>query len=57
MINKVTLLLAFAIIAATNLFAQKIVTIAVTTKDNAMVLQTNKDNRWIVHFFCSSALD
>ena len=38
MINKVTLLLAFAIIAASNLFAQKIVTIPVTTKDNAMVL-------------------
>lgn len=57
MINKVTLLLAFAIIAANNLFAQKIVTIPVTTKDNAMVLQTDKDNRlWIVHFFCNSAL-
>jgi hypothetical protein len=58
MIDKVTLLLAFAIIAASNLFAQKIVTIPVTTKDNAMVLQTDKDNRlWIVHFFCNSALD
>ena len=51
MINKVTLLLAFVIIAASNLFAQKIITIPVTTKDNAMVLQTDKDNRlWIVHF-------
>ena len=38
MINKVTLLLAFVIISASNLFAQKIVTIPVTTKDNAMVL-------------------
>ena len=58
MINKVTLLLAFATIAASNLFAQKIVTIPVTTKDNSMVLQTDKDNRsWIVHFFCNSALD
>lgn len=34
-----------------TLFAQNIVTIPITTKDNAMVLQTDKDNRlWIVHF-------
>ena len=58
MINKVALLLAFVIIVASNLLAQKTVTIHVATKDNAMVLQTDKDNRlWIVNFFCSSALD
>ena len=37
--------------SAVHVLAQKVITIPVTTKDQALVLQTDKDNRlWIVHF-------
>src|SRR5678816_3392420 len=40
-----------ALLLSTTLIAQNIVTIPVTTKDNAMVLQTDKDGRlWITYF-------
>jgi alpha-galactosidase len=49
--KRAELILAFVLLFSSNLFAQKIVTIPVTTKDNALVLQTDKDNRlWIIHF-------
>jgi alpha-galactosidase len=44
------ILMAF-IFVSNNLFAQNEITIPITTKDNALVLQTDKESRlWIVHF-------
>ena len=47
--RKLTTLIA--LLLSTSLVAQNVVTIPVTTKNNAMVLQTDKDSRlWITYF-------
>ena len=49
--NKIKLTALFILLLCSNMFAQDVVTIPVATKDNVMVLQTDKDSRlWITYF-------
>src|SRR5678815_140407 len=49
--KKILAVLLFATVCSTQLFAQEKVTIAVTTTDNALVFQTDHENRLgIIHF-------
>ncbi len=50
-LSKINLILSLLVLFQINMKAQQIITIPIETKDNAMVLQTDKDNRLgIVHF-------
>ena len=48
---------ALLLIAAINSFGQQTVTIPIVTKDNAMVLQTDKNNRLLVVYFGKKLLN
>lgn len=48
---KINLILSLLTLFQFNMKAQQVITIPIETKDNSMVLQTNKDNRLgIIHF-------